>query len=194
MKHFFETFIQQKKLPLSKKVIQELKNTAIRLPEIDQNGVKWSQKNYPNGYTSYGSLSDLHRQFTVFERLKEALDKEVESYAKELKLKFPHGELKLSSLWVNLMPKNCYHAFHFHPNSVVSGTFYIDVPKNTSPLRIEDPRAGLFMASPPRTLQVDLKPKAGEIILFESWLKHEVPPHHTASTRISISFNYDWIS
>ena len=194
MRHFFETFVEQKKLKLSPKIIHELKKTTRSLPQIDESGVEWSTKNYPNGYTSYGSLSDLHRQFTVFERLKEALDKEVNAYAKALKLKFPHGELKLSSLWVNIMPKNCYHAFHFHPNSVVSGTYYLDVPKNTSPLRIEDPRAGLFMAAPPRPIQADLKPKSGDVILFESWLKHEVPPHQTAGTRISISFNYDWIS
>jgi uncharacterized protein (TIGR02466 family) len=37
-----------------------------------------------------------------------------------------------------------------------------------------------------------LTPKAGDIIMFESWLKHEVPPHHTNDERISVSFNYDW--
>jgi uncharacterized protein (TIGR02466 family) len=77
---------------------------------------------------------------------------------------------------------------------VISGTYYLAVPKGTSPLRVEDPRAALFMAAPPRKIQHDLNPKAGEIILFESWLKHEVPPHHSNEDRISVSFNYDWFT
>lgn len=193
MKSLFETLIQKKKLKISPKLFAEIKKTALKLPAVDEVGAQWSQKNYPNGYTSYGSLSNLHSQFTVFDELKKALDREVKIYARALKLDFPRGELRLSSLWVNLMPKHCYHAFHFHPNSVVSGTFYLVVPKNASPLKIEDPRAGLFMASPPRPIQVNLIPKAGEVILFESWLKHEVPPHASNETRISVSFNYDWI-
>jgi uncharacterized protein (TIGR02466 family) len=50
------------------------------------------------------------------------------------------------------------------------------------------------MAAPPRKIQTDLKPKDGEIILFESWLKHEVPPHQNSQDRISVSFNYDWVN
>jgi len=30
------------------------------------------------------------------------------------------------------------------------------------------------------------------VILFESWLRHEVPPARFAGERISISFNYAW--
>jgi uncharacterized protein (TIGR02466 family) len=192
MKQFFETRIEQKRLGLKPAIQAELKRTALKLPEVDHDGRAWSKKNYPNGYTSYGSLSELHAQFSVFDALKRALDREVKTYVKKIGLTFPRGELALSSLWVNIMPKNCYHAFHLHPNSVVSGTYYLSVPKGSSPLRIEDPRSALFMASPPRKIQQDLTPKAGEVILFESWLKHEVPPHHSNEDRISVSFNYDW--
>ena len=46
---------------------------------------------------------------------------------------------------------------------------------------------------PPREqLHVSVKPKAGQVVLFESWLRHEVPPSFTARERISISFNYAW--
>jgi uncharacterized protein (TIGR02466 family) len=56
------------------------------------------------------------------------------------------------------------------------------------------------MATPPRRADapksfhsfVSLPAKAGDIVLFESWLRHEVPPNPTASPRISISFNYNW--
>ncbi len=193
MKYFFQTAVEQKSLKLNPKTLAEIKRTALKLPEIDEAGVEWCKSNYRNGYTSYGSLSRLDQQFSVFDELKRALDREVKAYCKKIGIKVPRGEILLSSLWVNLMPKDCYHAFHIHPNSVVSGTFYVSVPKKTSPLRIEDPRTSRFMALPPRPIRVDLQPKAGDVILFESWLNHEVPPHFSNETRVSVSFNYDWI-
>lgn len=189
----FPTLVHQAKLKVSKKNQAELLRTAIKLKEIDREGVAWCKKNYANGYTSYGSMSNLHQQFSVFDSLKIELDREVAAYAKKIGMKFDTGYLALSSIWVNVMPKNCYHAFHMHPLSVISGTFYLQTPKGSSPLRIEDPRASLMMAAPPRKTQMDLKPKNGEVILFESWLKHEVPPHASELDRVSVSFNYDWL-
>jgi len=193
MKTFFSTQILQKKLGLRPSLVNELLNTALKLPEVDDVGVRWCKKNYRNGYTSYGSLNTLHQQFSVFDLLKTRLDVAVKKYAYDLGLKFDTGCLQLSALWVNVMPKDCYHAFHAHPLSVISGTFYLQTSHSASPLRIEDPRAPLFMASPARSIQMDLRPKVGEVILFESWLKHEVPPHTSAKPRVSVSFNYDWV-
>ncbi len=195
MHSLFSTYIEQKKIAITAKTLSQLKWTASQMPAIDEVGVKWSKKNYVGGYTSYDSISRVDLQFSVFETLKKKIDLEVKKYVKKLGLKFDTGSLELSSMWVNVMPKNVYHAFHIHPLSVVSGTFYISVAKDgASPLRVEDPRAAMFMASPARKMQHDLKPKNGDLILFESWIKHEVPPHQNNEDRISVSFNYDWIN
>ena len=37
----------------------------------------------------------------------------------------------------------------------------------------------------------DVEP--GKLILFESWLRHEVAPNPTRGDRVSVSFNYDWV-
>jgi uncharacterized protein (TIGR02466 family) len=37
-----------------------------------------------------------------------------------------------------------------------------------------------------------LKPQVGQIVLFESWLRHEVPANKSTKDRISVSFNYEW--
>jgi uncharacterized protein (TIGR02466 family) len=34
--------------------------------------------------------------------------------------------------------------------------------------------------------------KAGQVVLFESWLRHEVPPNPSSADRVSISFNFSW--
>lgn len=196
MHSLFTTYVEQKKIGITAKHLSQLKWTASQMPQIDEVGVKWSKSNYIGGYTSYDSIPRVDLQFSVFETLKKKIDREVKLYAKKLGLKFDTGSLELSAMWVNVMPKNVYHAFHIHPLSVISGTFYISMGKGkaASPLRVEDPRASRFMSSPSRQMQVDLKPKNGDLILFESWLKHEVPPHQNNEDRISVSFNYDWLN
>jgi len=56
------------------------------------------------------------------------------------------------------------------------------------------------MAAPPRRARatranrpwVTLPARPGHVVLFESWLRHEVAPQQRAAERISISFNYGW--
>ena len=99
------------------------------------------------------------------------------------------------------MGPGSHHSFHLHPDSVISGTYYVKVPPNSGAFKVEDPRIACFMGSPPvkRNVRRDnsrymsLAPRARELVLFESWLKHEVPAHHAKSDRISVSFNYHWV-
>ena len=57
---------------------------------------------------------------------------------------------KLDSLWVNLLKSGGQHSGHIHPHSLISGTFYVEVPSGSGPIRFEDPRLPLMMAAPPR--------------------------------------------
>jgi uncharacterized protein (TIGR02466 family) len=60
---------------------------------------------------------------------------------------------------------------------------------------------GLLMASPPRKGSAPknqqnfllIEAQAGQLLLFESWMRHEVPPHRGTKNRLSVSFNYEWI-
>jgi uncharacterized protein (TIGR02466 family) len=106
----------------------------------------------------------------------------------------------MSDCWINIMPHRTAHSLHLHPNSVVSGTYYVATPRGCAGLKFEDPRMSRFMAAPPRVASprkenqwyVTYPAKAGSVILFESWLRHEVPANPLQSERISISFNYAW--
>ena len=57
-----------------------------------------------------------------------------------------------------------------------------------------------MMAAPPRSADapedarsfVYLQPQAGTILMWESWLRHEVPANAARKERISVSFNYAW--
>ena len=101
--------------------------------------------------------------------------------------------LKLDSLWINVLKPGGTHSGHLHPHSVVSGTFYVAVPPGSGALKLEDPRLPMLMAAPPREgTFVYAEPHAGDVFLWESWLRHEVMPHAGKGERVSVSFNYRW--
>ena len=72
--------------------------------------------------------------------------------------------------------------------------------RKASALKLEDPRLPLMMAAPPRRADapeagrafVYLQPEPGTVLMWESWLRHEVPANRARTERISISFNYAW--
>lgn len=179
----------------------ELVDEIQKISEVDDAGQKWSAKNYTDGYTSYASMNELHRFSTSFEDLQKLLDKEVQAFAKMLDMNLGRGKLKLTHMWVNVMPPSVIHTMHIHPLSVISGTYYVQTPVGCSALKFEDPRLVNFMSSPPRKDKahadnqrfISIEPKAGQVILFESWMRHEVPANKTKQERISISFNYEWV-
>lgn len=152
------------------------------------------------GYTSYGSLDRLHTLSSTFTELERRLDRHVRAFAKTLDWDLGGRGLKMSDCWINIMPQGVNHSLHLHPNSVVSGTYYVATPKGCAGLKFEDPRMSCFMAAPPRRTEaaphnrpyITYPAEAGHILLFESWLRHEVTSNPLKAERISISFNYDW--
>ena len=187
----------------SARLRKELHRESLTIREVDHEGREWSNENYSQGFTSYGSWDQLHRSSPTFGELEKMIDRHVAKFARRQKWDLRGGGLQMSSCWVNVMPAGAAHSLHLHPLSVVSGTFYLAVPKGSSPIKFEDPRLDRFMAQPPRSPNapqamqpfVTLQPREGDLILFESWLRHEVPPLKSGvrGERISVSFNYDWI-
>ena len=161
---------------------------------------KWSKKNYYGGFTSYASMNQLHLFSNTFGQLKRNLDLHVAEFVKNLDFDLPKNSLKLSTIWLNIMPPGVTHSMHIHPLSVISGTYYVQTPHDCSVLKFEDPRLQFMMGSPPKKKSArpenknfySLSPKSGQVVLFESWLRHEVPANPSKAERISISFNYDW--
>lgn len=180
--------------------LKELIKEVQQIRNQDLLGQEWSSKNYPGGYTSYSSLDQLHIFSSSFTDLEKKIDFKVKKFARNLEMDLQGKKLKMTSFWINIMPSQVVHGMHIHPLSVVSGTVYLQTPQNCSALKFEDPRLGYFMASPPRKENaktanqrfVSISPKAGDLILFESWMRHEVPQNMSKSERISLSFNYDW--
>ena len=178
----------------------DLEAACLVIAADDGAGQAWSRKNAYPGYTSYASLNDLPWRFPPFATLQTRLDKHAAAFAKELSFDLLGGSLALDSLWVNVLSPDGAHTGHIHPNSVISGTYYVSVPKGASALKLEDPRLPMMMAAPPRKARApeDMKPfvyvapSEGDVLMWESWLRHEVTPNGADEPRISVSFNYRW--
>ena len=200
IKSWFPTFIYSASLqPDARALNRELLAECRKIRGLDRAGQRWSRDHYPGGYTSYSSLDQLHRMSSTFIRLREKIDRHVRAFARSQQWDLLGRKLEMSDCWVNVMPRGAAHSLHLHPLAIVSGTYYVQTPVGSSGLKFEDPRLSRFMAAPPRQTETTLSPhinypaKAGELILFESWLRHEVPAQRTNGERVSLSFNYHWV-
>lgn len=194
----FPTFLWQENLGRRFRALQpHLLREAFILGERDQVGRSWSKRHYHLGYTSYQSEAQLHRMSPHYDALARLLRKPMEKMVRSLDWDCRPKDIFLSSMWVNIMPKGASHSLHIHPLSVLSGTVYLQVPRGSSAIKFEDPRLGLMMAAPAKKGKrypcfVEVHPKIGDLVMFESWLRHEVPRQTGEGVRVSVSFNWDW--
>jgi uncharacterized protein (TIGR02466 family) len=93
------------------------------------------------------------------------------------------------------------NTLHNHPNSILSGVYYLQAPENCGGIFFSDPRPASRMLNPPlidfnvwTLLNVSYKAHVGTMILFPSWLLHGVEMNMSEEVRISISFNIGMIA
>lgn len=178
--------------------LDELDDTCRAIADEDEAGQAWSRQKGYLGYTSYASLDDLPARAPAFAALKKRLDGHVSAFVDKLDYDLHGRRLKLDSMWINVLEHLGTHSGHIHPHSVISGTVYIAIPEGASALRFEDPRLGLMMNAPLRRADArpdhenfaTFQPRPGTLLLWESWLRHEVPINLGEDVRISVSFNY----
>ena len=202
IKAWFPTFIYCE--PLSarggEKFNRELLKECYQIRDFDEEGREWCKKSYPGGYTSYSSMAQLHRFSSTFGELERLIRRHAKAFAAHLEMDLRKRTFEMSDCWVNIMPRQVVHSLHLHPLSFISGTYYVRTPPGCSNIKFEDPRLSKFMAAPPKLVKardmnrqfVSYPAETGKVILFESWLRHEVAANQSEEDRVSISFNYHW--
>ena len=194
MRQLFVTPLFEEKIA-DEALLGELAHSIRSLAEDDEAGKRWSREHGYKGYTSYASLDDLPQRDPAFGYLKRLLNRQAAAFAKMLGWSV---KPKLDSLWVNLLKGHGHHSAHIHPHSALSGTLYIETPSGSGPIRFEDPRLPMMMAAPmrvpdaPEPLRqfVDVAPEPGLLLMWESWLRHEVRAGSGRGERLSVSFNF----
>ena len=103
----------------------ELGEECGQICDFDDAGRKWSEQNYPGGYTSYASMNELHRFSSTFEKLEKKIGKHVRSFAKHLDMDLRGANVRMTDCWINIMPTTVTHGLHLHPLSFLFGKFFV---------------------------------------------------------------------
>ena len=123
------------------------------------------------------------------------IDYTCNAYCQRLGMKMP---TKIDNLWININPPGSYNIAHRHPLSLISGVFYLSVPKGSGGIVFTNPidKFDMFFGknvvdnyTPYNTVDYEYNPIANELILFPSFLTHRVMTNNSDSDRISLAFN-----
>ena len=172
----------------------EIDNKSLEkhILEISKNNISSENTNI-GGEQYYFNNNDTNLSF---QNLKKVILREVNNYAEEINLKTP---LKLQNIWANINGYKDYNLIHSHGNAVVSGVYYLKIPKNSGNIFFVNPAIQLIETTwgncvDKYTLQTSssfrVAPVEGQLILFPGWLQHGVEPNlNKKEDRVSISFN-----
>ena len=177
-------------------LLDALAHSIRSLAEDDRAGQRWSREHRYAGYTSYASLNDLPKRDPAFADLAKLLTRHAAAFAEDCAFDLG-AQAEARQPVGQLLKTGGHHSGHIHPHSIISGTFYVEVPAGSGAIRFEDPRLPLMMAAPPRRRTrrgaqpfVTVEPAPGLLLLWESWLRHEVLAGTGKGERLSISFNF----
>ena len=99
--------------------------------------------------------------------------------------------------WVNVNPPGGYTGPHQHTNAILSGVYYVDVPRGRSdkggaieflsphPVRL----LGGLLNAPMFSERIYVQPKAGDLLIFPGQVPHWVHPNDSGKVRLTIAFN-----
>jgi uncharacterized protein (TIGR02466 family) len=182
---FFPTLIYAKDVDLN---TDQLANDIVAWSKQDK-GIK---KTNVNGWHSETNMHEMPQ-------FKSLVDELFKMQFEIFKEEWLDREPRLGNMWANINPPGGYNRPHIHANSLFSGVYYIKAPANSGKLVCNDPRPGVQTVmptrkkgQPPKHLwrEVHLEPKVNRIIMFPSWLWHNVEPNESNDIRISVSFNF----
>jgi len=146
-----------------------------------------SKKNYTNegGYQRDLNCRDL---------FSDLISEEINKYERLLNL---NKKLKIDNLWCNINYKNSYNLSHVHPHVYFSGIYYLETSKNCGKLIFTNPNTFVRMHTemkeasehPNFKSHFYIEPVKNLLLIFPSYLLHEVEMNTSNEKRTSIAFN-----
>ena len=147
--------------------------------------------NYKNTYSAGVGIE----QFTEFDSFISIIKTYCSTYMNNIGYDISENELEVY-LFASEMQKGDSHGIHSHQNCILSGVFYLQAPPDSAELIIHDPRPFRKFINYPKIKQteatwerVNFKPEKGLLLLWESWIEHEVAKNNSQDGRITLVFN-----
>jgi uncharacterized protein (TIGR02466 family) len=178
-------FIREDCQTLNSTLLQDIQAEQQRDPK----GEQWSN------ILGWHSASDL-QQRESFAGFTKIINENVLEVADCLHWDLRKFSVEIKSCWAIVNGKMAANSVHNHPNSILSGVYYLQAPENCGVISFHDPRSAAQMLIPPVTEfslwtlpKISYQPQAGTMLLFPSWLQHGVEMNRSDDLRISLSFN-----
>lgn len=161
-------------------LINQQKDYLLNLPKILNMGNLRSESGYIFEYP-------------LFTELKKTINDNIKEY---VNIVYPNSNLDvyITQSWANYTEPNEYHHRHSHPNSFISGVFYVNAIKNEDMIKFYKDLPFIYQINHNQSnnynsSDVAILVETGDLVLFPSNFQHNVPPTTSKETRISISFN-----
>ncbi len=155
----------------------------------DQQGEKWSN------VLGWHSVNNLHER-PSFVGFTQIIHQNVLEIATFLRWDLQQFSLNITTCWAIVNGKMASNSVHNHPNSILSGVYYLQASEHCGGIFFSDPRPASQMLIPPveefnlwTIPKISYKPHVGTMLLFPSWLLHGVDMNRSEELRISLSFN-----
>lgn len=148
------------------------------------------------GWHSSGNLFDDDAPALV--RVREAATQAVYAATDAITRSVDPRALRMKMFaWMNANPPGGFNAPHTHPGAHWSGVYYVSQPEvetgSSGMIEFLDPRSDLpnwrILDAKPFRPKRRIRPAAGEIVIFPSYLVHWVYPNESSHERVTIAFN-----
>ncbi len=186
---FFSTPIWTSKIDNYEEINKMMHNYIYNLQRKNPEGViksnlkGWHSKNF-------NMKDDEPKNF--IEAIKKNINKAINDMAWDLN----NQEVSLSNMWAIINKKGAMNQKHHHSNSDLSAAYYVTAQEGCGDIIFYDPRPSKLYKHPlsnkPNLLNANnnsVKPEAGMLVLFPSYLEHSVDPNTSDDERVVISFN-----
>lgn len=170
-----------------------ISDTKIKFTKKELAFVKKNKKNPTINIGNINSKDSYILERTEFVNIKKILYEKVKDYFDKV-LKAVDVEPYITQSWINYTETNQFHHKHNHPNSLVSGVFYIDADKDKDAIKFfknnyQQIALKVSDYNQWNSEQWWFSVSTGHLFLFPSSLEHAVEHKKGNNTRTSIAFN-----
>jgi uncharacterized protein (TIGR02466 family) len=161
------------------------------------------QENVPNSrpedwactvYTTIENHNELHLH-PAFQEISNFIVEELNHFSETNGVFLPSSGVIIKNLWVNVYNKNDSMDVHNHPNSLFTGVYFVKSPSESASVLIDSPSSDSMISIPViKNNDYNIENAAfesieGQLLIFNSTIKHRVLLHKLEQKRITISFS-----
>ena len=186
---------------MSEPVIHGLFPTPIVFSSIDREFTKQELEFFKQSsetiYKNEGNTTSLNRYIVnepEMATIKAEIETAVNYYMKNIISAKPEVQAYITQSWLNFTSENQWHHKHAHPNSFLSGVYYIDASEENDKITFFNENYKQIKLEPTEWNWWNSQSwwftvKTGQIVIFPSSLRHMVQQKAGDNIRCSLAFN-----